>query len=93
MKFDLDLPDNLLREVLQVNIVDMGQMKKSKNDLLLFEVIWCINISLSGRPHILQARLYLEQSYQSRSENLSLEKVAVTKFMKITLEERPRASL
>lgn len=89
MKFDSDLSGNLLQEVLQINIVDMRQMKKkSGNDLLLFKVIWGVSISLSGRPDILHAQLYLEHSYKSRSENLSLEKVAVTQFMNITLEER-----
>lgn len=39
VKFDLDLPSNVLQEVLQVNIVDLGQENKSENDLLLFEVI------------------------------------------------------
>lgn len=39
VKFDLDLPSNVLQEVLQVNIVDLGQESKSENDLLLFEVI------------------------------------------------------
>lgn len=39
VKFDLDLPCNVLQEVLQVNIVDLGQENKSGSDLLLFEVI------------------------------------------------------
>lgn len=39
VKFGLDLPSNVLQEVLQVNIVDLKQENKSENDLLLFEVI------------------------------------------------------
>lgn len=39
VKFDLDLPCNVLQEVLQVNIVDLGQENKSGSDLLLSEVI------------------------------------------------------
>lgn len=73
--------------------MDMGQVKQSKNDLLLFEVIWRINISLSGRSDILHVRLYFEYSYKFRSENLLLENLAFKKFMNVTLEKRPRASL
>lgn len=39
VKFDPDLPVNFLQEVLHINIVALGQVNKSENDLLLLEVI------------------------------------------------------
>lgn len=66
MKFDPELTGNLLEEVLQINIVDMGQVNKSENELLVYKRF---TVRRSNVPESLwNTALNLEVS-----KNLSLE--------------------
>lgn len=83
MKFDPELTGNLLEEVLQINIVDMGQVNKSENELLVYKHFI---VRRSNVPESLwNTALNLEVS-----KNLSLEGAIAITFMDFTLEGKPR---
>lgn len=72
VKFDPELSGTLLRGVLQINTVNMGQVNRSENGLLLCGVMWYRHIALSGGSDILHSGLCLAHRYESRSERKPL---------------------
>lgn len=63
-KFDPEITGSLLEEVLQINIVDMGQVNKSENELLVYKHFTAREVRC--------ARISVEHSSESRSEQKPL---------------------
>lgn len=83
MRFDPELTGNLLEEVLQINIVDMGQVNKSENELLVYKRF---TVRRSNVPE----SLWNTALNPEVSKNLSLEGAITITFMDFTLEGKPR---